>query len=72
MRDTLFAAIVPLVSMLALSGCASNKPASVEGECRVFTDPGFAVQGKRLQDKRWVAGAQEAGIAACGWQRPVK
>ena len=55
---------------LFLAGCASNRPASVDGECKVFTDPGFAVQGKRLTDKQWIGKTQEQGIQVCGWARP--
>jgi len=55
---------------LLLAGCASNRPASVDGECKVFTDPGFAVQGKRLKDKQWIGKTQEQGIQVCGWARP--
>ena len=56
-----------------LSGCASKMPASVSGgECRIFHDPGFAVQGKRIQDKRWIGGVQETAIEVCGWKRPQK
>jgi len=36
----------------------------------VFTDPGFAVQGKRLKDKQWIGKTQEQGIQVCGWARP--
>lgn len=53
-------------------GCAGVKPASVEGECGVFTDPGFAVQGKRLKDKQWIGKTQEKGIEVCGWKRPTQ
>lgn len=60
-----------IASAVLLAGCASTpKPASIEGECRVFHDPGFAVQGKTSRDQRWISGAQEAGIASCGWKRP--
>lgn len=56
---------------LALAGCAGQMPASVlGGECRVFTDPGFAVRGKRTKDARWVGATQEKGIEVCGWKRP--
>lgn len=57
-------------SALTLGGCASVKPATVTGECRVFKDPGFAVQGKRLKDKQWIGRTQEQGIQVCGWKRP--
>ena len=55
---------------LALAGCAGVRPASVAGECKVFYDPGFAVQGKRLKDKQWIGKTQEQGISVCGWRRP--
>lgn len=55
---------------LTLAGCAGVRPASVAGECKVFSDPGFAVQGKRLKDKQWIGKTQEQGISVCGWQRP--
>jgi hypothetical protein len=59
------------LTALALGGCASTRPASVAGECGVFTDPGFAVQGKGRRDQqaidaRWI----EPGVASCGWPRP--
>lgn len=60
-----------IASAIILTGCASApKPASIEGECRVFSDPGFPVQGKTLRDQRWISVTQEAGIASCGWKRP--
>lgn len=56
-----------------VAGCAGQMPASVSGgECRVFTDPGFAVQGKRVVDRRWIGATQEKGISVCGWKRPDK
>lgn len=58
---------------LALAGCfglGNNLPVTVEGECRVFTNPGFAVQGKRPADQRWISKTQETGIKSCGWARP--
>lgn len=58
---------------LALAGCAEKPPkgfATIEAECRAFTDPGFAVQGKRPQDRRWITTTQETGIGSCGWRRP--
>lgn len=53
-----------------LAGCAGTLPASIGGECKIFTDPGFAVQGKRLQDKQWIGTTQEKGITVCKWKRP--
>ena len=56
-----------------LSACAGVGPASVlGGECKVFSDPGFAVRGKRVKDSRWIGTAQEQGIQVCGWKRPTK
>ena len=59
-----------ILAGLALAGCTGVRPASVEGECKVFSDPGFAVQGKRLKDKQWIGKTQEQGITVCGWKRP--
>lgn len=67
MRSALLAAC-----SLLLAACQTTGPASITGECRVFADPGFAVRGERPIDQRWIARTQEAGIAACGWQRPKK
>ena len=61
---------IVLIGVLALAGCASTRPATIGGECRVFHDPGFAVQGKRLKDRRWIGATQEVGISTCGWKRP--
>jgi hypothetical protein len=63
-------AVLAAAAALSLSACASSMPASVEGECKIFSDPGFAVQGKRLKDKQWVGKTQEVGINVCGWKRP--
>ena len=63
---------IAMTAALLLSACAGSMPASVAGECQVFTDPGFAVQGKRLKDKRWIGAAQEKGIAVCKWKRPTQ
>lgn len=64
--------IALMVTSLALAGCAGKMPASVGGECRIFHDPGFAVRGQRIQDKRWIGATQETAIEICGWQRPTK
>ena len=63
---------IVIIGALLLSGCASSRPASVAGECRVFRDPGFAVRGARLQDKQWIGRTQETGITTCGWKRPTQ
>jgi hypothetical protein len=62
--------IIIFAVALSLCCCAGNAPATIGGECQVFKDPGFAVQGKRLKDKQWIGATQEKGIAVCGWQRP--
>lgn len=64
--------ILIAIAVSLLSGCTGFRPASVEGECQVFTDPGFAVQGKRLQDKQWIGATQEKGITVCKWKRPTR
>lgn len=63
---------VILGAVLFLGGCAGHFPATVGGECKVFTDPGFAVKGTRIQDRRWIGATQEKGIDVCGWKRPQK
>lgn len=55
-----------------LKSCGDDSPATVEGACKVFTDPGFAVRGKRPIDSRWIGATQEKGIDVCGWKRPQK
>ena len=63
--------VIVILAALGLAGCGSYGPASVKGgECKAFHDPGFAVQGKRLQDKQWIGKTQETGIEVCGWKRP--
>ena len=64
--------LVGLPAMLLLGGCGTVAPATIEAECVLFPDPGFAVQGQRLQDKRWIGRVQETGITVCNWQRPTK
>ena len=62
---------VVLATSLLLAGCVQSiKPASVAGECNVFTDPGFQVRGRTRVDQRWIASTQEKGIQVCGWERP--
>lgn len=64
-------ALAICLSSALLAGCsAMPKPASIKGECKVFTDPGRAVKGATATDQRWISKTQEAGIASCGWERP--
>lgn len=63
--------IAALIVASVLAGCVGQRPASIGGgECRIFDDPDFAVQGKRLKDKQWIGKTQETGIEVCGWKRP--
>lgn len=64
--------IVSILLLMLLASCAGVAPASIEGECKVFTDPGFAVQGKRLKDRQWIGKTQEKGITVCKWARPTQ
>lgn len=64
--------VAAVVSFLFLAGCATDGPATIDAECHVFTDPGFAVQGKRLKDKQWIGKTQEKGIKVCNWKRPTQ
>lgn len=59
------------MSVMTLAMCGTLSPASVQGECGVFNDPGFAVQGKRIKDSKWIDGQIEKGISVCGWSRPM-
>jgi hypothetical protein len=70
MKNALLKLLALCIIGLAASGCTSTRPASVAGECGILGDPGFAVQGKRLKDQRWIDRTQEGGIASCGWARP--
>jgi hypothetical protein len=62
------AAVLILAAMLA--GCVTSGPATIDAECKVFHDPGFAVQGRRLKDKQYIGRFQETGITVCNWKRP--
>lgn len=59
---------------MLIAGCAgTNLPGSVKGgECRVFERPQFVVLGRKPYDQKWIDGNVEAGVGACGWQRPAK
>jgi hypothetical protein len=54
-----------------VTACGTLRPASVGGgECRVFEHPEYAVLGQTRYDQSWIDSNTEAGVAACGWQRP--
>ena len=56
---------------LTMAACGALRPASVGGgECRVFERPDYAVLGQTRYDQNWIDSNTEAGVAACGWQRP--
>ena len=56
---------------LTVAACGTLRPASVGGgECRVFERPDYAVLGQTRYDQNWIDSNTEAGVAACGWQRP--
>jgi hypothetical protein len=59
------------VLALTMAACGTLRPASVGGgECRVFERPEYAVLGRTRYDQNWIDSNTEAGVAACGWQRP--
>jgi hypothetical protein len=63
--------IIFVCAAMLLGACATNnEPATIAAECKVFTDPGFAVQGKRLKDKQWIGTTQQKGIDVCDWKLP--
>jgi hypothetical protein len=37
----------------------------------VFERPDYAVLGQTRYDQNWIDSNTEAGVAACGWQRPM-
>jgi hypothetical protein len=39
-------------------------------KCRDFEPPEYAVLGQTRHDQNWIDSNTEAGVAACGWQRP--
>jgi hypothetical protein len=56
---------------LIMTACGTLRPASVGGgECRVFERPEYSVLGQTRYDQNWIDSNTEAGVAACGWQRP--
>lgn len=60
---------VLLISATTMAGCGTNAPASVKGECKVFTAPGRVVVGKERVDQRWIDKTVEIGVTVCGWER---
>jgi len=56
--------------LLGLTACATTKPATVQGECRAFLDPGRVVKGAERIDQRWIDKTIETGVQVCGWPRP--
>lgn len=55
---------------LALAGCQSNSPATVQGECAVILPAPYAVKADTRVGQRWIDTTIEAGIAVCGHSRP--
>ena len=71
MSRLLAAGLIIALGFVLMSCATPVTPASVyQGECRVFTDPGFRVKGLTTKDNRWIATTQEKGIQVCRWQRP--
>lgn len=66
------ALIAALAGLLAACGDKPPLPATISGECRVFTDPGYAVKGKTKRDQFWIDSNLESAYASCGWPRPGK
>jgi hypothetical protein len=59
-----------VLALAALSACQTTSRASLAGECAAFTNPGFAVQGKRRLDQRVIDHWLETGVVVCNWPRP--
>jgi hypothetical protein len=69
-RQLLIRCFLAFIAALLLTACQTTGPASIKGECQAFTNPGFAIQGKRRMDQQAVDRFLETGIVTCGWQRP--
>jgi predicted RNA methylase len=69
-RQLLIRCFLAFIAALLLTACQTTGPASVKGECQAFTNPGFAIQGKRRMDQQAVDRFLETGIVTCGWPRP--
>src|SRR5436190_12603563 len=65
-------ACIATALFLALAGCSvtTNRPASVAGECKIFSAPAIWPEGKERSDQRWIDRNVEAGVASCEWKRP--
>lgn len=64
--------MIAIALLLGACGGMPPVPASITGECRVFTDPGYAVKGKTRRDQFWIDSNLESAYASCGWPRPGK
>ena len=66
--------LLALIPAFALGGCITTsndaRPSVAGSECKVFQAPTFVVRGARPKDDDWIKPTIEAGIAACGWDRP--
>lgn len=65
--------ILLLLPIITLAGCATAPKVSVmNGECKTFERPPYAIRGLRQYDQDWIDSTIEGGVGACGWQRPAE
>jgi len=50
--------------------CRAKLARAADPSCEAFTRPEYVVKGKTTYDQRWADGTTEAGVGACGWERP--
>lgn len=56
-----------------LSACATKTNfASLEGSCSSFPRPEYQIKGRAKFDQIWADKITEAGVAGCGWTRPLQ
>jgi hypothetical protein len=70
LKDIFVKCALLLVFAFSASACQTTSRASLAGECAAFTNPGFAVQGKRRLDQRVIDHWLETGVVVCNWPRP--
>ncbi|XWN29979.1 MAG: hypothetical protein ROR55_21155 [Devosia sp.] len=66
-------ALVASAALVAVivAGCShSPRPATVAGECRIFTPAPHAVRAQTRVGQRWVDTTIETGVRNCGHRRP--
>jgi hypothetical protein len=58
------------VTAVIAAACGTLQQGSATGKCPAFDAPTYVVKGKQQYDQDWIDSNTEAGVGACGWQRP--